>query len=231
MEIKKQKWDESYSRHENAIFYPKEEVIKFLNRFIRKKIDVERFKDLMPKNSKLRALDLGCGIGRQTILFEEFGIEGYGLDISSVAIDEAKKLSKKMGHDMDSRFSTLNKIEIPYKDNFFDFAISDSVLDSMNFSFAKTYIKELERVVKNYLYISLISGHNTEEGEKFSGDVLVKEAHEEGTIQSHYNTTKINELISETKFEIVFLSINVEKNLLNNQEYGRFHVVLKNKTN
>ena len=227
MEIKKQKWDESYSRLENAIFYPKEEVVKFLNRFIRKKIDVNQFKDLLLKNNKLKALDLGCGIGRQTILFEEFGIEGYGIDISDVAINEAKKLSKKMGFEMKSRFSTINKIEIPFEDNFFDFAISDCVLDSMNFSFAKMYLKEFERVVKDYLYISLISGHNTEEGENFSGDVLVKEAFEEGTIQSHYNREKINELISETKFEIVFLSINIEKNFLNNQEYGRFHVVLK----
>ena len=229
MEIKKQNWDESYSRHENSIFYPKEEVVKFLNRFIRKKIDVDHFKDLIPKKSKLRALDLGCGIGRQTILFDEFGIEGYGLDISSVAIEEAKKLSKKLGYDMNSRFSTLNKIQIPYEDNFFDLAISDSVLDSMNFSFAKTYLKELERVVKNYVYISLISSHNTEEGEDFSGDILVKEKHEEGTIQSYYTPTKINELISETEFEVVFLSLNLEKNLLNNQKYGRYHVILKNK--
>ena len=115
-------------------------------------------------------------------MFEEFGIEGYGLDISNVAINEAKKLSKKMGFEMSSRFSTINKIEIPFEDNFFDLAISDCVLDSMNFSFAKMYLKEFERVVKDYLYISLISGHNMEEGENLSGDVLVKEAFEEGTI-------------------------------------------------
>lgn len=27
----KEKWDESYARYENFIFYPKEEVVKFLN--------------------------------------------------------------------------------------------------------------------------------------------------------------------------------------------------------
>lgn len=175
----------------------------------------------------MRALDLGCGIGRQTILFEEFGIEGYGLDISSVALEEAKELSRTMGYAMDSRFKILNKIEIPFEDNYFDFGISDSVLDSMDFSFAKTYLKELDRVVKNYVYISLISSHNMEEGAIFSGDVLVNEKHEQGTIQSYYTPSKIDELINDTEFEIVHLSINIEKNLLNKNEHGRYHVVLK----
>jgi ubiquinone/menaquinone biosynthesis C-methylase UbiE len=227
MELKKQKWDESYSRHENSIFYPKEEVVKFLNRFIRKKVGTESFQDLIVTGDKLRALDLGCGIGRQTILFEEFGIEGYGLDISSVALEEAKELSRTMGYAMNSRFKILNKIEIPFEDNYFDFGISDSVLDSMDFSFAKTYLKELDRVVKNYVYISLISSHNTEEGAIFSGDVLVNEKHEQGTIQSYYTPSKIDELINDTEFEIVHLSINIEKNLLNKNEHGRYHVVLK----
>ena len=231
MELKKQKWDESYSRHENSIFYPKEEVVKFLNRFIRKKVGTDSFQDLIVTGEKLRALDLGCGIGRQTILFEEFGIEGYGIDISSVALREAKELSRSMGYDMDYRFKILNKIEIPFEDNYFDFLISDSVLDSMNFSFAKTYLKEIDRVVKNYVYISLISSHNMEEGETFSEDVLVNEKHEQGTIQRYYTPSKIDELINDTEFEIVNLSINIEKNLLNKNEYGRYHVVLKKISN
>ena len=35
LDIKKEKWEESYNRGENFIYYPKEEVVKFLNRFIR----------------------------------------------------------------------------------------------------------------------------------------------------------------------------------------------------
>lgn len=37
MDIKKKYWEESYQRQENFMFYPKEESVKFLNRFIRKK--------------------------------------------------------------------------------------------------------------------------------------------------------------------------------------------------
>ncbi|MFT5917937.1 MAG: hypothetical protein ACI81T_004454, partial [Bacteroidia bacterium] len=32
--LKKDKWDQSYARGENFIFFPKEEVVKFLNRFV-----------------------------------------------------------------------------------------------------------------------------------------------------------------------------------------------------
>ena len=33
----KKNWEASYSRGENFIYYPKEEIVKFLNRFIKKK--------------------------------------------------------------------------------------------------------------------------------------------------------------------------------------------------
>ena len=43
----KQKWNESYDRYENYIFYPKEEVVKFLNRFVRKKIGDNNFQNVL----------------------------------------------------------------------------------------------------------------------------------------------------------------------------------------
>ncbi len=227
MEINQEKWDESYSRNENLIFYPKEEVIKFLNRFIKKRKGTTSFENLILIDSKLKALDLGCGIGRQTILFEEFGIEGYGVDISSVAITEAKKLSENMGFELNDRFQVLDKVEIPFDNLFFDFAISDSVLDSMEFTFAKKYLNELDRVVKQYVYISLIASIKLPDGSDFDGEIIVNETHENGTIQSFFTPSKIQELLSETSFEIVNLSLNTEKNILTNNEHGRFHVVLK----
>jgi len=227
MEINQEKWDESYSRNENLIFYPKEEVIKFLNRFIKKRKGTTSFENLLAKDGKLKALDLGCGIGRQTILFEEFGIEGYGVDISNVAITEAKNLSENMGFEMKDRFQVLDKVEIPFDDLFFDFAISDSVLDSMEFTFAKKYLKELDRVVEHYIYISLIATIKSADGSDFDGEMIVNETHENGTIQSFFTPSKITELINETAFSIVHLSLNTEKNMLTNKEHGRFHVVLK----
>lgn len=46
-DIKKQYWEESYKRQENFMFYPKEESVKFLNRFIRKKIGFDSYGDFL----------------------------------------------------------------------------------------------------------------------------------------------------------------------------------------
>ena len=65
IDLKAVKWEESYGRLENYIFYHQAEVVKFLNRFVRKRTGVNTFKDILTSGSgKLRALDFGCGIGR-----------------------------------------------------------------------------------------------------------------------------------------------------------------------
>ena len=47
MDTRKNKWQQSYLRLENFIFYPKEETVKFLNRFVRKRTSVSEFRDVM----------------------------------------------------------------------------------------------------------------------------------------------------------------------------------------
>jgi len=221
--VRKTEWEQSYSRQENYIFYPKEEVVKFLNRFIRKRTGTNQFKDILIQAENLRGLDLGCGIGRQTILLEEFNIEGYGVDISSNALEEAKQLSEFMGFDLKDRFRLLDTTQLPFEDNYFDFAISDSVLDSMDFELARDYIFELDRTVKQYVYLNLISSESVGHGK--TGDFRVETEHEKGTIQSYYSEERIRKLVEQTRFEVVFLQKNREQNLLD--IHTRFHVVLK----
>ncbi len=217
-------WETSYSRKDNFIYYPKDEVVKFINRFVRKRNGIDLFTDIIGTGSVLKGLDLGCGIGRQTILMEEFKMHGYGVDISAIAIKEAKSLARSFGYEMDSRFVVLTENSLPFKNDFFDFAISDSVLDSMYFKFAKTYIKELDRTVKKLVYLNLISGESVKEN--FSEDVLVTTMHEEGTIQSYYNTEKINNLIEGTNWKVKQLNTMTECNLLSAAKRVRYHIVL-----
>lgn len=76
-------------------YIQKEEIVKFLNRYIRKKISNDNYLDIFPQieiNKNLKGLDFSCGNGRQTILLEEFNIEGYGCVISNEAIKMAKKM-------------------------------------------------------------------------------------------------------------------------------------------
>jgi SAM-dependent methyltransferase len=226
--LKKEEWNESYNRHENFILFPKEEVVKFLNRFVRKKIGINSFSDQLKLSDNAKALDLGCGIGRQTILLKEFGFDAYGVDISEVAIEKAKALSKTFGYNLDANFVRVEKIALPFEDNFFDIAICDSVLDSMEFSFAKNYLNELNRTVKNLLYLNLIASDSTDSSG--AEDLLVESKHEQGTIQSFYDENRIRTLINETNFEIIQLNKNSVENLLNNSYSVRFNVVLQKKS-
>jgi len=225
--LKQNKWDQSYFRKENFIFFPKEEVVKFLNRFVRRKEGFNSYRDILKLSEQPKALDLGCGIGRQTILLKEFGFDSYGVDISQVALDLAKETSRELGFNLDNNFICLSETRLPFKDDFFDIAISDSVLDSMNFSFACEYMAELDRTVTKLVYLSLISSDPS--AGILAEEVLVEEKYEEGTIQSYFDVNRVKELVNNTRFEIVQLNLNKIEDLINGKLSTRFNIVLKKK--
>src|SRR3989338_5939905 len=141
------KWEESYKRGENFIFGQKDESIKFLNRFVRKRTGVNTFRDILDFSKTIRGLDYGCGVGGQTILMKAYGIDAYGVDISSVAIETARNFTVHSGYpDMVDRFQLIAGGNIPFTDNFFDITISEAVLDSMKFDIAKKSLQEIDRV-------------------------------------------------------------------------------------
>tara|TARA_B100001971_G_C18161889_1_gene521859 strand:- start:374 stop:1054 length:681 start_codon:yes stop_codon:yes gene_type:complete len=222
--VNKNKWDESYDRNENHTLYPKEEVVKFLNRFVRKKLGDNKFIDiLMTDREKLRGLDCGCGIGRMTMLLNEFNIDSYGVDISKVAIQKAKELFPVLSN----KFAKIDGKVIPFKDSYFDISICESVIDSMNYNVAKKIIRELERVTDKLTFISFISGDDSEHYREYSGDEIVRTKHEKDTIQSWYNWTKINDLLSNTNYKIKWARLVTEESLIDSYKYGRYNVVLE----
>jgi len=226
-DISKDNWEESYQRKENFIFYPKEEVVKFLNRFVRKKLGIDEFKDILNFSNGIRGFDYGCGIGRQTILMREFGIEAYGVDISSLAIEIAKKLAIHLKYpDVAERFRIVEGRSIPFNDNFFDVTISESVLDSMYFETAKRMIREIDRVTKRLAFISLIFWDDSQHYGEFNGEEVVKTQHEKGTIQSYYNWSKINDLIKGTRFFIKWCNLVVAQSISSSEKSARYYIVL-----
>lgn len=262
-----QQWNESYARGENAIFYPHEEMVRFLNRFIRKRVSQNHFSDVIyrgdfyhsgigiTKNDEIiesaksdilgggqneslmpiKALDFGCGIGRGSILMAEFGIHSYGIDISEIAINEAKKLYSNLAQQQklaSVEFQVYDGENIPFDDEMFDFSVSYGVLDSLPFTLAKKLVKEIERVSKTYFFVSLIgedstSGFSNIKEKIFTDEVEVQEAHEKGTIQSFFDYAKIQNLFSHTHFTIIWAEKKTSLNLINNSTQSRYYIVLK----
>jgi ubiquinone/menaquinone biosynthesis C-methylase UbiE len=223
--LKRLDWNESYNRGENFIFYPKEEVIKFINRFVLKRSGVNSyFKQKDFKNTTNNSLDFGCGIGRQTILCAEMGFESYGIDVSTTAIDYGFGLlnSSYVQYRDKVHFASVEGTDLEFESGFFDFIICDSVLDSMYFDLAKSFMKEFDRVTNQYVYLSLISAScNSGNAE----DSLVESIHEKNTIQSYYDLARINDLIKDTSFSIKWINEVLEKRD-NSIFNSRFNIVL-----
>ncbi len=83
-------WDERYSASE--LVWSADP-----NTFVR-----ETFADTKPG----RALDLGCGEGRNTLWFAKLGWKAEGVDFSAVAIEKARSLANQQG--LDARFTVAD---------------------------------------------------------------------------------------------------------------------------
>jgi SAM-dependent methyltransferase len=82
-------WDKEYRTGEHLALSdePSEDLEKFI-RFL------ERLEGRKSLNVTSSAVDLGCGNGRNLILLAQYGMRGYGYDISDEAIKIAKKNSE-----------------------------------------------------------------------------------------------------------------------------------------
>lgn len=210
------------------MFYPKEEIVKFLNRYIRKKVGICEFENICDFSERYRALDFGCGIGRQAILLREFGIDAYGIDISAEAIKMAKALARHLNHaDMESKLTVLNSDKMRFDDNYFDLTISAGVLDSMSFNLAKKCIKEINRVTKSWAFLTLTSGDNDSRFREFRGEEVVETEHENGTIQSYFNWEKVQELVKETSFSVKSANLITEESVITKFKHSRYYVILE----
>lgn len=218
----KKHWDLSYKRLENNLKYPNEEIIKFLNKFILKK---------KIKKNKIKFLDIGCGNGRNVKYILENGYSVVGIDISKIAINNAKKFLKESKL-KNSKYKLINisSDEFKYKLNSFDYIISDSTLDSMPVDEFKKSVKLIYNMIKpdGLVYLNLINKKNVTHSGKFLNkyDFLIKSKHENKTIQSYFDTKRINQSFKNfkviEKYEIIKLK---GKKILD----ARYHLILKKK--
>ncbi len=159
---------------------------------------------------------------------KEFLIDAYGCDISIEAIEKAKQNAKQLGYsDLQDKLIVIKDHCLPYQDNFFDFTISEACLDSMNFNNAKESMKEIARVTKKFIYFSLISVDSRGYKLNKNGETIVKDEHEFGTIQSYFDESKIDELIKNINFKIIYKRKIIESDENNIYLNSRYYVVIE----
>lgn len=235
IENQKKKWEEAYLNRDNFVFYPHEEVIRFVSKYIRKKIGLFEYKEVCASehsselNNCVKILDLGCGIGRHVIYCHEMGLEAHGIDLSETAISVARKWATERGiSEPEKRIYQGDITHLPYPDELFNFALCHGVLDSMSFPVAQLACSELARVLKRggLFYCDLVSGDDSNHAREYCGEEIVSTQHERGTIQSYFNFAKINEMTTGL-FEVIEALLVRRENIVVGGYYGRYHIVLR----
>lgn len=75
---------------------------------------------------KTTFLDLGCGIGRHTVMFSSYGFKTSAFDLSENAIIKTRAWAESMGLDIDYKIGDM--LDLPYEDNSFDCILCMNVI-------------------------------------------------------------------------------------------------------
>ena len=215
----------SHKKLDNFLLYPSEEVIRFFSNHIKRRTS------LVNTNNVKKVLDLGCGSGRHLNYLLENGYYSIGLDISDISLKQAAKFLNIKKHKKNC-YKLINSSSslIPLKNNTLDYLIADGVIDSMITSDILKTNDEIFRVMKNggLIYISLISNKIKRKGRflnKF--DQLITESHENKTVQSYFNISRINKLYKKFKIIELYVVDKIAKNKLVNSRYSLILKVIK----
>ena len=222
IENNENEWNNSFKNKDNFLFYPHEEIIRFVNKYLSKRTG---YNENVSLKHDLKMLDLGCGIGRHVIYGNENNIDTYGFDLSQEAINYAQEFAKHRGiKRVEEKLIVSDARLLPWEDRFFSAVISHGTLDSMPFEIAVASVEQIHRVTKQnaLFYCDLI----TDEDGTASNEIIVDSAHEKGTIQSFFSRDKISVLIGEY-FKIIEININHRININTNSKSSRWHLVLE----
>lgn len=129
--IKSKEWNWAEVK-ENIWNEPSEDVYYYVNRWKKK-----NFKTF---------LDLGCGLGRHSILFSENGFDTHSLDLSQYGINALKEKASEAGLNIKATVGDINKL--PYSSEMFDCLLAYHVISHTDTNGIKIIISEINRVLK-----------------------------------------------------------------------------------
>ena len=115
------------------------------------------FANIWKKENKLRLLDLGCGIGRHSMLFYDYGFKVTACDITPYAINYLKDWQKKRGISFD--VVECDMLNMPFKNNSFDCIYAYHVLSHTNLEgFKKLFDKIYDILdINGEIYFDVLS--------------------------------------------------------------------------
>lgn len=96
---------------------------------------------------KTQFLDLGCGLGRHSILFARNDFKVYCFDISKEAISRTRKWAEK--EKLKLNYNVGDMLDLPYKDESMEAILCRNVISHTDTEGIRKIIKEIKRVLKD----------------------------------------------------------------------------------
>ena len=161
------------------------------------------------KQMKKDFLDLGCGIGRHTILFVQKGFNTSAFDLSEEAINTTKKWAEELNLKVDYKIGDM--LNLPYENNSFDCILCRNVISHTDTQGVKKIIKEINRVLREEgeCYLTLGSKSSPSfKNEKFpvvdeNTKIRVEEGPENGIPHFYADYNLIQELFKDNIIELI----------------------------
>lgn len=108
--------------------------------------DVAGLIERLQTQGNVRALDLGCGVGRHALSFARAGFETHAMDLSEAGLAELKKSAAADGLEIETHLAPMTAL--PFDDDSFDYVLSFNVIYHGDPSIVRTAIAEIARVLK-----------------------------------------------------------------------------------
>jgi ubiquinone/menaquinone biosynthesis C-methylase UbiE len=156
---------------------PSEDIYYYINRW--------------KENGYNTFLDLGCGLGRHSILFALNGFETYSLDLSEFGLASLSEKAKNLGLNIKTCKADINKL--PYEDDFFDCLLAYHVISHTDSEGIKIILSEIKRVLKTdgEFFITLCSkespGFKLENCQRIDENTIIKTEEPEMGIPHFYS--------------------------------------------
>ncbi len=174
-------------------------------------------------------LDLGCGLGRHSILFAQKGFEVEAFDLSKSGIEDLKETIKKQK--LPIRLTVGDMLSLPYKDDSVDCLLAYHVIYHTDELGIKRIISEIKRVLKpnGEFFLDFNSKNSSafknKKNKHIGRNLLFKtESHEIGIPHYYSDKKEVENLLKD--FEIIKIEYK-EKTFPDNYQSAYYFVLGK----
>lgn len=178
-------------------------------------------------------LDLGCGLGRHTILFAKNNFKVLAFDLSEDALKKTKQWAEELNLS-NINFSRGDMLKLPYENSSVDCILCRNVISHTDTDGMKKIINEIDRVLRNdgECYLTLGSKEswgfkqnwpNVDENTK----IRIEDGPENGIPHFYADYKLIKKLFKNFKIEFIKQIENFYESKEKNYNSYHFHLLIR----